>query len=412
MKLSDAGFRPLPTPIPTEELEEGEKETVASEYVTTLQIRKDSLPFDSKFRYFVDGVLRSAVIGFCDLGIKIPVIAANIAVGAGEIRNAMVTPFHNFITYATILLLPETAISNRIPNFRLSLGSNARLDHGGDFINKVQLGVPSDSLGTFLLCDTTFDFQHNQKVDDHNLAAPGYVYNRAMSALSVILRALEVGLVGKIRAQLRDEFIVFDGPLVRDMFLMYGKLADKNLSGIVNLSDPSKTFNFLQKVVGIVKRVVVIPEDAHFQDVFKNNDYFYIPVYHKLVVDEKIGGEPHILSCFVYLRPEIALVIPSHSYEGLIRIDIPLPAILDKYEPDWHTKSSLTLSSQEINRLEDIVKNLLSLRKPLPHTGERHKIFSELYPINRIEAYLKSRLVPYPELKVKVLQRLRNLGLL
>jgi hypothetical protein len=233
-----------------------------------------------------------------------------------------------------------------------------------------------------------------------------------MSALSVILRALEVGLVGKIRAQLRDEFIVFDGPLVRDMFLMYGKLADKNLSGIVNLSDPSKTFNFLQKVVGIIKRVVVIPEDAHFQDVFKNNDYFYIPVYHKLVVDEKIGGEPHILSCFVYLRPEIALVIPSHPYEGLIRIDIPLPAILDKYEPDWHTKSSLILSSQEINRLEDIVKSLLSLRKPLPHTGERHKIFSELYPINRIEAYLKSRLVPYPELKVKVLQQLRNFGLL
>jgi ethanolamine utilization microcompartment shell protein EutS len=412
MKLSDAGFRPLPTVIPHEWVEE-EKESVLSEYVTTIQIRKNSLNLDPSFRYFVDGTLRSSTIGFCDLGtIKIPIIAANIAVGAGEIRNGVVTPCHNFILYATILLLPETAISNYyIPNFRLPIGSDLRLDHKGDFINKVQIGVPSNPLGNFLLCDTTYDFAHRLKIDDHNLTAPGYVQSRALNALSGILRTFEVGLVGKMRVQ-KDEFIVFDGPLVRRMFLNYGRLADKNLQGIEHLTDPIRTFDFLRRVIGVVKRVVVIPEDRRFQEVFRNDDYFYIPVFRNLQVDPQEGPEPHLLSCFVYLRPEIARVFPSRPDEGLIRIDIPLPAILDKYEPDWHIKSNLTLSSQEKSRLEGILKTLLSLRKPLPHTTERYKMFSELYPINQIEAYLKSRLIPYPELRVKILQELRNRGLL
>jgi hypothetical protein len=410
VKLSEAGFRPLPTPVPHEWVEEERKATFG-ELLATIKIRKDSLDLDPKFRYFVDGVPRLATIGFLDLGIKIPVIASNIAVGACEVKNGKVVPCRDFTLFGTVLLLPETAVRTRLPNFRLPLGRGSRLDHRGDFINKVRIGVPSNPLGDLLLCDTTFDFQRKQKVDAQALAAPGYVHSRALSALKGILRALEVGLVGRIRSA-RDEFVVLDGPLARDMFLMYGRLADSRLRGIDRIADPSKTFDFLRRVVGVVKRVIVVPGDQSFQSVFQNDEFFNIPVYRHLVVDPKKGGETHLLCCFIYLRPEITRVMPGYPGEGLIRVDIPIPSIMDRYEPDWHIKRSLTLSDQAKSRLEDVLRSLLALRKPLPCTTERHKIFSELYPIDRVEAFLKSRLLSYSELRVRTLNELMKRGLL
>jgi len=279
------------------------------------------------------------------------------------------------------------------PSELTQLLSLPKLDNSGNFYPKVSNPTLLFRDIPYFICDTSLTFQGRQhKEGPEGIKAAGVVRRWARDMLREILRSLELGVVWELRQRYPDELILVDGPLAYMMFLMYGRLAANNLSWLYN--DPRRTYDFLTGVLGVVKVVEDIPQNLNIQP---NSSQITVSI-HKFKTQEK---GYHMVSGYVYLRPELAFSYPitASATSGLIRVDIPLPLIMDQYDPSW-----LSPDYTQFNRskLRDILIEVLALRTPIPSLKQSHRAFTELLPIYETENYLKSLLLSPGDLRFQV----------
>lgn len=351
-----------------------------------------------KIRFFVDGVQRSVAVFEipCQNSSPVNLIAAHVAVGATEPVGRKLRPA--IVRQAIVIFLPIQAMIDMYRNQGASPPSELtqllnlpKLDNSGDFYTKVSNPISKDI--PYFVCDTSYTFQGRQHREGFDgIKAAGVVRRWARDMLREILRSLELGLVWELRQKYPDELILVDGPLAYMMFLMYGRLATNSLSWLY--TDPRRTYDFLKYILGVVKVVEDIPQNLSVQP-----DPNQITVsIHKFTAQEK---GYHMVSGYVYLRPELASSYPitASATSGLVRIDIPLPSIMDQYDPNW-----LSPDYTQFNRskLREILIEVLALRTPIPSLKQSHRAFTELLPIYETENYLKSLLLSPGDLRFRV----------
>ena len=352
-------------------------------------------------------------------GIPVPVMIAHIVVGAGEPCEEGLKP--SIIRDVLVILFPHTAVCEAygrnipLPDAR----TLPRLDYRGGFYEKL-MEQPREQLKIagipVFFCDTSFTFLFDERagrprrrIGRHALAAIGRVISAALNAVAGIRRALEIGVVWEIRRRWPDALVLHDGPLVREMFLIYTGLAVEELARLERM--PEKCFSFLKKVVGLVKRVFIVPESG-LEAVFSglSEGFFKIPIFRML---RPISGEESperearrapfqgVLSCFCILRPKLATSIPLviSPSGGLVRIDVPIASILEEYHEDWmmpdfDVRSRLTSDGPAREALKRILSGILAERLPYPGTIDLHRMLVELAGTELIERVLRSRLLP------------------
>ncbi|MEM2455647.1 MAG: hypothetical protein QXN21_06880, partial [Candidatus Bathyarchaeia archaeon] len=339
--------------------------------------------------FFVDGAERIAITHYIRVPgyPRIPIVGAHIVVGAGELRNEKI--FFKACREIFVVIFPYQAIINVLIASGASIPTGEpgqfmdKLDWSGDFYVKASQQKMPYPIPTFF-CDSTLDFQGNVSLRESDLIASGNVIRVAKNRVDGIRRALEVGLVMELRkeAERHEKYIIVDGPLANKPFLMYGHLADKQLRQ--DFSTPQTEFTLLRRLIGVVKIVEVVPQEG-LASVFQHN--FRVSV-HKFK-DSDIGW--HFLACFTILRPELTSLIRGAPQiaGGLVRIDVPLPAVMDSYDPNWPDIGFTTINKDKLERL---LRGILKLRTPPPHDVSSYRFLTELYPIHEVENYLHSRL--------------------
>jgi len=359
-------------------------------------------------RFFVDGVQRSAIIQ--ELRIvspPVPLVASHIVVGAFERgSNGKIRPV--IIREALLVLFPRIALMQALgSSLRSQLSSPPPLpvlDSRGDFYVKVCQSQLGRNVNMFFV-DPSLTFEKSPRVSirPSELAAIGKVRRIMLDRVTHVMRTLEVGIVSELRQKYPKDLVLLDGPLVRMMFLIYARLADTRLEYLVDLTDARKSYEFLSKVIGIVKEVRRVPQNGLKHAFNVTNVRQHIPIFR--FTDPKIERDfRHLLSCFMWLRPELSKHMPlvGSVTGGLVRIDVPIPAVTD-YDPAWIDSSfqvNINPGSSTYTRLEAILRGIIIDRLPLPPTSRVHRLLTELYPISEAERFLKSRLLTHEELRL------------
>ena len=371
-------------------------------------------PRDSP-RFFVDGVQRSAIVEELYISIPpTPVVASHIAVGAFTHEANKVKPV---ITRDVLLILLPRSTLMQLPNAPSEL-SNVPIpmfDNTGNFYVKACQSQLREGVNVFLV-DSSLTFQRNVRVtiQESELAAVGKIRQTALNRINAVRRALEFGIVSELRKRYPDDLIVVDGPLARMMFLIYARLADTRLEYLEDLADVRRSYEFLSRIVGIVKVVKQVPQSGleHAFDI--KDTVVNVPVFRftdsSQIRDEESGRASsveeefrHLICCFVWLRPELREHIPvtGSITGGLVRIDIPIPAIID-YDPQWASPGfQIDISDGRIRaRIEQILRGILAERLPLPPLSRVHKMFTELYTISEAERLLRSNLLTPEDMRL------------
>lgn len=370
--------------------------------------------------YFVDGTLRTVHIGDIECrGVHVPIFLSQIVVGATLRINRELRPFRVLSKF--IVLAPSRALSAN-NCYGIYLPENVTLDYNGGFYTKI---MNNDILFT----DTSLKFQSTNgrphiSIKSDEIVGTGKLRSKARNRARVIMRIMELLLAYEISRQDRRSFIVMDGPI--GLLLPYSRL-----TGVINLhveEFPSDKYTpqaqrdlyeLLSKIVGVVKNVEIIPADILPQQAVL---FYSFPHVSGLVKDpeEEVGRDDlrsYILAGYMQLRPTLLREIPSiwSLASALIRIDIPLPAILENsLSSSWltyfkqlmdQTKSPLTnVISDYINsrsypqqRLLEIASYIAGEAYPVPSTSP-HRMLVELYPIAETEYWIRSKLLSADEL--------------
>lgn len=368
-----------------------------------------------RIRFFVDGTQRSAIVGEVEIpgGFPIPIIASHIVAGAGE-------PCGDEVRLAIrrellAILFPHDAVME-IMDTNVPLPDLPILDNEGGFCDKLLqeklLSTKVCDVPVFF-CDTTWTFsrQKRRRLSPAMLAAVGKVRSAAMSAVDGIRRALEVGVIWELRRKYPEDLVLNDGPLARMMFTMYSRLAFKELES-VSRGDPEACFNLLSRVVGLVKNVTIVPCEG-----LNHVSGASVPVFR---LKRPISGEEEreerehirspfngILSCFCLLRPELTGVVPRVASRsgGLVRIDVPLAAIMENYDEGWmdvRFRIDLRKGSREYDRLRRILLGIMAEKIPYPGTSDPHRLLVELAATEITENMLKSTLLPKEVIRARL----------
>jgi len=345
--------------------------------------------------FFIDGVERIAITHYISIPgyPRIPVVGAHIIVGAGEFGNERII-LHT-LKETFVILLPYQAIVNALKTISGSIPHTVPqqfmsvFDQSGNFYIKVSQQSLKYPIPTFF-CDSTLDFQGRPSVEKSELIASGKVIRTAKNRVDGIRRALELGLALDLRKKNVDKLVAVDGPLADKPFLMYDKLASDEIHK--DLSNSSKKFKLLEKLIGLVKTVEIVPQKG-LESVFQRN--FCVSV-HKFK-DPDIGW--HFLACFTVLRPELTSLVRGapQAAGGLVRIDVPLPAVMDSFDPGWPDVNFVRINK---DRLEQLLKGIIRLRVPPPHDTSSYRFLTELYPIYEVENYLRSRLMSKDQIRL------------
>jgi len=406
------GAHPLHPGVPFEEVAPDitvATEPCSAELLEVIKIDPAQLDEKEDLRLFVDGVQRSAIVFEINVPGRppVPVVASHICVGATNRDSNKLLP--RIINESLLILFPLQALA-------VALGPTAphslfnipipKLDENGDFYAKVSTRQLDHKINVFF-SDTskTFELPPSTSIWDYELAAIGLVRRKALDRVREISRAIELGTVHELRIKEPNDFIVLDGPLAREMFLMYGRLANVELSYLGNLDDARRSYEFLRRVIGVVKVVSKVPRRG-LENAFLPGA-IHVPVFR--FKQENGDLDPslrHVVCCFIWLRPELATSIPlsSSMSGGLTRIDVPIPALID-YDNSWREPDfnlDLSPGSPSRERLEKILRGIISIRFPTPRST-MHRMLVELYPIAETEIWLSSRLLPHEQLRLEVL---------
>ena len=385
--------------IPEEESEELE---ASIDIIKTSSTLVDVLEIDLKhieencinFDFFIDGVERTHVISQITIpnNPPIPVVASHVVSGALGIQKDL----RDYIE-CCLLIFPHQAVMEFLNLHGISIPL-PQLDYSGDFFTKCRQYSLVYSKPTFFI-DSSWKLEKRgeRSINKEDLPALGKIRRIALARVDVVRRSLELGEVSHIRSINPNSWILYDGPLVRPMFLAYGRLAKNNLEYLTTTE--RRTFNFLKRIIGVVKEVRRIPTERIYEafDYDASRKIIKVPLYR--IYD---NDHAHLVHAFMMLRPELFEIEPVaiSPTAGLIRVDIPIPAILEEYDPEWFQFSPNIDNKirRNIDKVEAIIKGILKLRYPLPETSSIHRILTELYHIHVVESYLKNVLLPSNDL--------------
>jgi hypothetical protein len=406
------GARPLHPGIPFEEAAPEITEATEphpAECLGVIKIDPTKLDEKEEIRYFVDGVQRSVIVFEIDVPGRpsVPVVASHICIGATKRDFNRLSPY--ILNDSFLVLFPLQALAvafgSAVPPSLFNVPIPT-LDENGNFYAKISTRQFGYKVNVFF-SDTskTFELPPEISISDHDLAAIGLVRQRALDKVREISRAIELGTVYELRKRNPNDFIIIDGPLAREMFLMYGRLADIELSYLGNLDDARRSYDFLRKVIGVVKVVKIVPQ-RRLEQAFLPGA-IHVPVFRFKKNGDLDPNFRHVVCCFVWLRPELAKSIPlsSSMSGGLTRIDVPIPALID-YDPSWREPDfnlDLSPGSPSRERLERILRGIIALRFPVPRST-MHRMLVELYPIAETETWLSSKLLPHEQLRLEIMK--------
>ncbi|MCD6484642.1 MAG: hypothetical protein J7L47_05965 [Candidatus Odinarchaeota archaeon] len=371
--------------------------------------------------YFVDGTLRTVHIGDIECrGIHVPIFLSQIVAGATLRENTELSPYRIFSKF--VVLAPSRALSDA-NCYGIYMPQNITLDYTGDFYSKI---INND----VLFVDTSLKFQSRQNqplqsIRAEELTGTGRLRSAARNKAKVVMRIMELLLAYETTQRDRNGLVVMDGPI--GLLLPYSRL-----TGVINIDvDEFPTdsytsqaqqslYDFLSRIVGIVKNVEIIPTDLFNQ--LAGIPFYFFPQVGGLVRDpeedvDKDDLRSYILAGYIQLRPNLLREVSSiwSTASALIRIDVPLPAVTDpSISNSWLSYFKQTLEqtnlplpqviSNYINstthaqqRLAEIVSYIAGEAYPVPSTSP-HRMLVELYSIAETEYWIKSRLIPAEEL--------------
>ncbi|BDC18221.1 hypothetical protein [Acidianus sp. HS-5] len=405
--------------------EDPEEEYVAQDTITDSELidtlNLSEMPALSKNLIFVDGVMRYRVVGIMNVqSIQVPLVIANMIAGAMKLENKELYPLKK--KELLVAIFPFGAASKLIGHSILPFGISV-IESGfvkfGNFITnpdrEILFSDTTITLGEYK--DQNEQLTRRTLINESDLIASSKIISTAKNRIKEILRTLELALVIDITKTITDnDLVIVDGPIAP--LFKYAGLVDLNLRGIVRelnkVKNAADAYNILKGIVGAVKKVVKIPSTltTNFSGI-TNEAYIYL--WTKLIDDQVEGKEEnyiatHILSSIFRLRGELI----SENYPvfsptaGLVRLDIPLPAIIDKNEwINWINKNYEEVDDQgkitikqllqnNVNnsrsKLAEILNIIYSLRYPIP-SSTPYRNLVELYPIKEVEDWLKAHLL-------------------
>ena len=217
--------------------------------------------------YIVDSVRRSVGVGVIrnvpDTP-PIPVISTHIVSGAGYVDRNSVPSLRVTLTREILcVFLPLMAIQEACydAGYRVQFISDPSrtLDQHGDFYTKsAQLSIRGQV--PLFIVDSSQRFQQGRapRLNSNELVSSNNVFLAARDVAGVIESVMELGLIHQLIQIPRDEIIIRDGPLANGPFLRRARLASSHL-GTLFTNERTK-FDFLRRIIGIVKRVRIIPD--------------------------------------------------------------------------------------------------------------------------------------------------------
>jgi len=360
-------------------------------YHKILELREDAKDIQCiNITYFIDGVQRTQPIWLLRVkDIYIPVHLIRVAAGAMERKSRILYPTEYFVK-AEVFALPYAAIRALDPDFPEPPGK--KLGHGEPIYE-----VITREKGPFWT-DTSIPLRAisrdlDDKLNKTDLIKTGYVRRKARDRASILMRILELGILTKLRKEKPNEWVLIDGP-VAPLFIYSGAVS-RDIAGLQDLANKDVAYYYLKRIVGIVKRIRVVPPKLEEALQIKNN-VLKIPVYLMSDIIKESMDDPIFratLVAFINLRYELRkeYIDIWSPLSGLVRIDIPFPAILEDNNEPWYLpdyKPNLDDKKVQDNILR-ILYTIFKEKIPVPPAyGTR--IFTELYPIYETEQWLSA----------------------
>lgn len=404
--------------------EDPEEEYVAQDSVTDSELI-DILSLSSthtlpKNLIFEDGVMRYRVVGTIDVqNVQVPLVIAHLIAGAMKLENKELYPLKKKELLAVIF--PFAAASKILGQSILPPGVST-IETGRirfiDFLTssgrEIIFSDTTITLGEYR--DQNGQLNRRTLINEGDLIASSKIILTAKNRIKEILRALELALLIDIsRSMTNNDLVIADGPIAP--LFKYAGLVDPNLRGIVRGLDQRNNamvaYDILKGMIGVVKKVTKIPSSLTTNFSGLSNDA-YIYLWTKIIEDQNEGKEDnyistYILSSFLRLRGE--LIIENYPVfsptAGLVRIDIPLPVIMEKNDwLGWISKNHEEVNDQCRTKIRQLILNntnarsslieilntVYSLRYPVPSSTPYRNLI-ELYPIKEVENWLKAHLL-------------------
>lgn len=368
-------------------------------------------PNSQEYQFFVDGVQRTHMLWSVEVTLngvplKVPLHGTHLIAGAMQRCGSTLKPY--IIRSTKVFLLPLFAL-READSAKFSINPGIDLDP-----DRTESGFiyPELSSGKKVFSDTSLPLHRGEKrirLTVEDLVKVGDLRRRAFDRAKVLLRILELGLIEELRAK-TDSPILVDGPL-GPVFKVYRTLVSQNLSNLCSLDDPLKSFDFFSGLSGAVKNVIIIPQEGI--GVVLDPNLVRIPVFrfHEVLHEDQEASEDDvykaILCAFIKLRPELPGLWSQMA--GLTRLDIPIPAVLDRSQravESWvsetvHNEGDIILLDSEEDKLKEIITSYLSYRWPLP-SAFGGRTFTELFAVAEAERWLRSQLLHRYELRRKL----------
>ena len=376
---------------------------------------------------FVDGVLRYRVVGTKDLGdVQVPVVVAHVAAGAMKLEDRRLVPYK--MRDLQILVFPFGAAAKYVGHSILPRGAQP-IESGGVRFRDLVAG-PERYGGSAVVSDTTVTLGEYEGqsgwgrktlIGEGELAAASKVISAARNRAKDIMQALELALaLDAAQSAGDDHVVVIDGSV--GFLVAYAGLVDPALASVVRRLDDRRNaavaHDMMKRIVGVVKRMVRIPSGLTSVLASPRRGSAvsaYVYLWTKVVNDQAEGSEDrHIttfmLSAIFRLRGELVTEnYPVFSpTAGLVRVDVPLPAIMDRGEwVEWVSKyysrdelgaggveevKKLLEDDAKRRKLAELLDTIYTLRYPVPSANPYRKLV-ELYPIYEVERWLKSNLM-------------------
>jgi len=346
-----------------------------------------------RWKYFVDGVKRSILFEVTIDSIRVPFVLSHIIVGATRLRGSKLHPYKFY--EAKVLIAPFSALRMYASanNIDFDLPQLPFLDYRGQILDKVQSNHE-------FLSDTTLSLEDppRRKVELVDLHAPGKLRGFASSRSLAIMRILELGVIWDIIKDGVEGFVLLDGPLL--LILKYSRLVTDELMGLQDVTNRTLAYDVLSKVVSAVKTIEVIPGGAIETVTTSPPNVLRIPIYKTSdFVNDRMAS--YFLSAFIWLRRELSQQLSTiiSPTSGIIRLDIPFPAIVDMNEKWFERDYKLDiLSTLKYKKLTQIICEAIRNRWPVPPLVDYHRLLVEYYHIRETEYWLRSKLTPVPQL--------------
>ncbi|MHA1616986.1 MAG: hypothetical protein ACTSX9_06765 [Candidatus Njordarchaeales archaeon] len=373
-----------------------------------------SLSDDYEWRYFIDGSFHLIPIKTVEInGAHVPIHVAHIVVGATVRKNKIVRPYRKID--AIVLIAPIYYIK-RVSNFpAINVDEKFTLNKKGDIYLKIKKWSSPDRI---FVSDSAISLSLNRGliIEHKDLTKIGLLRRKARDRALVLMRILELGLAIDIAEELGDDakgMIVMDGPLA--LPFKYCRLVRKDLKRVMDINentigDKEKAYRYLRRLLGVVKNVYYVPKEGIGKLALRGHSlistvYRFVSIISEEDYDKHPRDSVSRYFLSAYLNPRVEIKTEIYKYwsplAGFIRLDIPIPAIVDLNE-QWERydfQPNLTNpNSNHYRAIQEILKHAVAERYPIPRSTS-YRALTEYYPLFETEQWVKASLMDKYELR-------------